>query len=47
MSIVMAGVTRGNFSGASSGEGDMDMVVVKLDAASGTEIWRYQVCMAT
>lgn len=39
--VVMVGVTFGNFSGSSNG--DRDMVVLKLDAASGTEIWRYQV----
>lgn len=41
-SVVMAGQTYGNFSGASI-SGSADIVVVKLNATSGTEIWRYQV----
>lgn len=41
MSVVVTGITYGDFNGASNG--DSDLVVVKLDAASGTEIWRYQV----
>lgn len=41
-SVVMAGQTYGNFSGASN-SGSADIVVVKLNATSGTEIWRYQV----
>ncbi|CAM9524878.1 unnamed protein product, partial [Ectocarpus sp. 13 AM-2016] len=40
MSVVMVGETYGSFSGSSNGESDM--AVVKLDAASGAEIWRYQ-----
>ena len=40
-SVVMTGLTHGNFSGAVNGS--YDMVAIKLDAATGTEIWRYQV----
>lgn len=40
-SVVMVGISDGNFSGSSNGNDDM--VIVKLDAASGTETWRYQV----
>ncbi|CAM9620673.1 unnamed protein product [Ectocarpus fasciculatus] len=40
MSVVVTGITYGDFNGSSNG--DSDLVVVKLDAASGTEIWRYQ-----
>ncbi|CAN0033506.1 unnamed protein product, partial [Ectocarpus sp. 6 AP-2014] len=40
MSVVMVGGTKGNFSGTPSGR--YDMVAVKLDAASGAEIWRNQ-----
>lgn len=42
-SIVVVGQTTGSFDGPANG--DWDIVVLKLDAASGTEIWRYQVCM--
>lgn len=35
-SVVMAGLTGPSLD-------DTDIVVVKLDAASGTDIWRYQV----
>lgn len=43
-SIVVVGQTTGSFDGPANG--DWDIVVLKLDAASGTEIWRYQVCTA-
>lgn len=41
MSVVAVGLTYGSFSGVL--HGGYDMAVVKLNAASGTEIWRYQV----
>lgn len=41
-SVVTVGHTRGNFSGVFNG-GVVDLVVMKLDAATGTEIWRHQV----
>lgn len=41
MSVVMVGCSNGVFSGTSD---DVDsMVVIKLDVADGTEIWRWQV----
>lgn len=40
-SVVMVGQTFGNFNGINNG--DWDIVVLKLDAATGTEIWRLQV----
>lgn len=40
-SVVMVGDTHGGFSGLSNG--DSDFVAIKLDAATGAEIWRYQV----
>ncbi len=38
---VLAGRTSGDFSGVS--QGDVDIIAIKVDAASGAEIWRYQV----
>lgn len=40
-SVVMAGQTWGNFAG--SPKGSFDFIAIKLDAADGTEIWRWQV----
>lgn len=45
MSVVVVGATEGDFGGASNG--GVDVVVVKLDATSGTEVWRYQVRLGT
>jgi len=45
MSVVIVGITHGNFSGALHG-GGYDMVAIKVDAATGAEIWRHQVRVA-
>lgn len=41
-SVIAVGHTQGGFSGVFAG-GAVDVVVVKLDAATGVETWRYQV----
>lgn len=41
-SVVTVGHTQGDYSGVFNG-GVVDVVVTKLDAATGAEIWRYQV----
>ncbi len=41
-SVIAVGHTQGSFDGVFAG-GAVDIVVVKLDAATGVETWRYQV----
>lgn len=41
-SVFIVGHTQGSFSGAFNG-GLVDVVVIKLNATTGAEIWRYQV----
>lgn len=42
--IVLAGSTRGEWSGKNKGE--RDFAAVKLSSDDGTELWRWQVCMS-